>query len=873
MLALVTCHFNPCGYTQNVENYYRFRKALNRPMTVVELSFDGSYLESDSIRIRGDINKHCMWQKERLLNIGIESLPDKYDKVAWIDADIQFFRPDWFEEAEKALQHHDVVQLVGKLHHTDANGGIVKSVETEGWKMQHDPSSNKYYHPGGCWAARREVISRGLYDKDIIGGGDSALFYAWSGTPENKYAEFEEIPELKKDYVHWAAKQKILDIGYVPGDGAHFWHGAESNRRYLERYMSLQLGDFDPENDIFINADGIWEWATEKPLLHNSLQRYFIGRNEDGSQPRNIWAGNRLPNEANLEAHVIIDARKNVVPKISVVVPVFNCVKYIGESLESIRNQTFKDYELIIVHDGSTDDTLTIMCSHLERLGFENLLLINQLNGGTGAALNEGFRHVRGEYSTWWTADSFMEEICLENLLTTIESSDVDFVYGDYSILYEESGVTQLVQVPEFDYQRLQNDCFVGVCWLWKHSLKQLSGEFQTTVCEDYDMHLRMAEIGTFRRCPGHLGTWRNHSENVSNRICIPRDNVQGRHVSWHHAWRKAEKKIAYICAKDDAAGVGWFHAEGIYESPSTTAARHVVGHSTHLMQLEDLKIGIDDAAIRKTLDECDLIHLNLLLPDDRLSLLDVTPWLDKGKPVIFHMHGGHWPWDRQKINLFQKTYNATLVSCTPGIEKLYSSARWMPNYLPISESLSLREAVYFHPRADWQSLPTLPSVGFYHNYSPGKGGDLIHLMQLWIEKELELGGLFNLEYRDSSPIPLREHLTQKKKHDVTIDNITQGFIGMAGWEAMAQGQVLLSRLDEYALREYTKLGDGQPPPIVNVAWWDELAVYLIEMGKDPDAIVDLKRRTRAWMLEHYNAERIIQLWDRLYSEVLNGVS
>tara|TARA_R110002111_G_C6005195_1_gene373763 strand:+ start:3527 stop:7105 length:3579 start_codon:yes stop_codon:yes gene_type:complete len=573
---------------------------------------------------------------------------------------------------------------------------------------------------------------------------------------------------------------------------------------------------------------------------------------------------------------IVIDARSHSLPKVSVVMPVYNSEKYIGESLESIRNQSFQDYELIIVHDGSTDDTLAIMLAHLERLEFDNFLLITQPNSGTGAALNKGFQYVRGEYSTWWSADSNMNENFLTELHAALDSSDnVDFVYANYSVLYEETGVIQDVQVPDYDSAWLQNNCYIGVCWLWKHSLKNKAGDYQLAICEDYDMHLRMAELGIFKRAQvsAPLAVYRNHPDNLTNRISKPRGYAPGRHVSWKHAWRKASRKIAYICANRDHAGIGWFHVEGIYENLPDTAARQVLGKSTHLQQLGDLIIGEDDVEIKQMLDECDLIHINGLLPDDHASLLDVTPWLDRGKPVIFHMHGGHWPWDRQKINVFRETYNATLVSCTPGIEKLYPGARWMPNYMPISQNGKLREERFFYPREDWESLADPISVGFYHNYGTGKGADLITLTQPWIEKELGLLGLFNLECRDNSPIPLREHLPQKKKHDVVIDNITQGFIGMAGWEAMAQGQVLLARLDEYAVREYAKLGDGQLPPIVNVAWWDELAVFLIEMHKDPEALINLKQRSRDWMLKYYHAERILQHWECLYLGVLDGIA
>ncbi len=374
---------------------------------------------------------------------------------------------------------------------------------------------------------------------------------------------------------------------------------------------------------------------------------------------------------------IVFDARSHSAPKISVVMPVYNSEKYIGESLESIRNQSFQDYELIIVHDGSTDDTLTIMLAHLEQLGFENLLLVNQSNGGTGAALNEGFRHVRGEYSTWWTADSFMEEVCLETLLTTIESSDVDFVYGDYSILYEESGVTQFVEVPEYDFKRLQNDCFVGVCWLWKHSLKKMAGEFQIAVCEDFDMHLRMAELGKFQRSPGQLGTWRNHSENVSNRICIPKIN----HLK---EWRKAidEKEIRLgICMPNMAMGgvtrlfltmmnasighsLEWSGiAIGDAKVFDLQTAQSILRHCPIYCTVDDPKfqglVTIVPNACQAIVDQSDLI--NLWGYNQSNAEIDAAEW--ESIPMLIISHG-QCDWTRQNLSVtFSKSKMQIIVA------------------------------------------------------------------------------------------------------------------------------------------------------------------------------------------------------------------
>lgn len=286
MLGIVACHFNPCGYKKNVENYHRFRDALKKPVTVVELSFNGEFIEPDAIQVQGDIRKNCLWQKERLLNLAIGQLPEAVTRVAWIDADLIFANPDMIQQAEELLEEHDVVQLCEKFHHTDRDGRVIRSLETEGWKAQNRPDDRSYHHPGGCWAANRSVIKNGLYDRDIIGGADTSLVRLWSGDPEKRYIGSHKTPKLEADYLAWAAGQPKLNIGYVPGDALHMWHGDTDQRAYRQRFAILANGGFDPETDIFVNDAGIWEWSeTEerrKIQMQNGMRKYFIKRREDG---------------------------------------------------------------------------------------------------------------------------------------------------------------------------------------------------------------------------------------------------------------------------------------------------------------------------------------------------------------------------------------------------------------------------------------------------------------------------------------------------------------------------------------------------------------------------------------------------------------
>jgi hypothetical protein len=71
------------------------------------------------------------------------------------------------------------------------------------------------------------------------------------------------------------------DVGYVPGDVYHLWHGSFEDRRYVERYHRLAAFDFDPETDIALSDTGLWSWSSDKPEMHAFVREYFASRNED----------------------------------------------------------------------------------------------------------------------------------------------------------------------------------------------------------------------------------------------------------------------------------------------------------------------------------------------------------------------------------------------------------------------------------------------------------------------------------------------------------------------------------------------------------------------------------------------------------------
>lgn len=108
--------------------------------------------------------------------------------------------------------------------------------------------------------------------------------------------------------------------------------------------------------------------------------------------------------------------------KISVIIPVYNCGRYIGNTLKSVINQNFRDYEIIVVDDGSTDNSLEIINSTLKDCGVK-YKVIHQDNAGVSVARNHGIDISEGEYLVFVDGDDYI----LENHLSELYVEGYDF--------------------------------------------------------------------------------------------------------------------------------------------------------------------------------------------------------------------------------------------------------------------------------------------------------------------------------------------------------------------------------------------------------------------------------------------------------------
>lgn len=206
-------------------------------------------------------------------------------------------------------------------------------------------------------------------------------------------------------------------------------------------------------------------------------------------------------------------------PLISIILPTYNQAKYLPEALDSIFNQTLRDFELVIVNDGSTDDTSNILKKYAQTYNFK---LINQTNQGLPKALNTGFTEAKGKYLTWTSSDNIMLPAMLEKLYGALENNPpISVFYADWIFIDDAGTVLSRFETLDFDRCLLLQFNFVHCCFLFRREVfEKLGGYYPEYIySEDWDFWIRASRHFKMKHLPETLYKYRIHSGSMTNEI------------------------------------------------------------------------------------------------------------------------------------------------------------------------------------------------------------------------------------------------------------------------------------------------------------------------------------------------------------------
>lgn len=169
---------------------------------------------------------------------------------------------------------------------------------------------------------------------------------------------------------------------------------------------------------------------------------------------------------------------------ISIVVPVYNVSRYIVKCLNSIMNQKYSRFEVIIVDDGSTDNSLAL-CKDFENQD-SRFQVFHKQNGGLSSARNYGLKHVKGDYITFIDSDDFIHENYLYELYTNIEKYQSDISICTYYIYYDDKKMFSFSrQKNYFTYEMDAQDCLKNMLVENGYSVSAWGKLYKTSLFND----------------------------------------------------------------------------------------------------------------------------------------------------------------------------------------------------------------------------------------------------------------------------------------------------------------------------------------------------------------------------------------------------
>lgn len=210
-------------------------------------------------------------------------------------------------------------------------------------------------------------------------------------------------------------------------------------------------------------------------------------------------------------------------PLVSIIMPVYNGERYISEAIESVLSQTYQNLELIIVNDGSTDNSKTAIESYLQD---PRIRYFEQPNAGVAAARNTAIKKSQGKLIGFLDQDDYWHPEKIETQIQYFKKyQDISLVYSDYIIFSElENSKHRLSDLASFDLGQsdlhsifIRNRIGVLTVLVKKQCIID-SGLLDTALkgTDDYELWLRLALDYKFQYIPLPLATYRWHGNNVS---------------------------------------------------------------------------------------------------------------------------------------------------------------------------------------------------------------------------------------------------------------------------------------------------------------------------------------------------------------------
>lgn len=215
--------------------------------------------------------------------------------------------------------------------------------------------------------------------------------------------------------------------------------------------------------------------------------------------------------------------------KVSIILPVYNGAKCVSNSIDSVLAQTYENFELVVVNDCSTDNTLDILNEYAKK-DSRVKVFTNEVNKKLPRTLNAGFEKATGEYLTWTSDDNmYRPEAIAEMVQFLDENPEVGLVYCDMTVrneLGDEVKEEVKVAAPVKDL-RLRSIC--GACFMYRSEAAAKAGEYDPDLflAEDYEYWIRISKVAVLAPLHKDLYIYRLQSQSLTGSLKWERIKAQ----------------------------------------------------------------------------------------------------------------------------------------------------------------------------------------------------------------------------------------------------------------------------------------------------------------------------------------------------------
>lgn len=206
-------------------------------------------------------------------------------------------------------------------------------------------------------------------------------------------------------------------------------------------------------------------------------------------------------------------------PLVTVIIPCFNQARYLAEAIDSVRNQTYRRVEIVVVNDGSTDDSVEVAA------GYSEVILVEQQNQGLSAARNRGLEASSGEMVVFLDADDRLLPVALSAGVACLSRHPAcAFAYGQYQFIHADGTYMRGIvrdhpqKDPYLDFL-LSNRVGMNGTVLFRRWIFDQVGAFNTSMeaCEDLELYLRIARHHPVIEHSVLVAEYRRHPSSISS--------------------------------------------------------------------------------------------------------------------------------------------------------------------------------------------------------------------------------------------------------------------------------------------------------------------------------------------------------------------